>query len=499
MKRILNRILLGAVIVFVILLIISFSLVTWPLPVPLTPNHTSGPLAITNGSVVDPHTGALLSGQTIVILKGRIAKLASNDSLIIPENATQIDGSGKFLIPGLWDMHVHQGSKLAPQLTMPLFIASGVTNIRELGGFVGLELKKDWQKQILTGNLLGPRVMGQASFMVSGLSSEDEARDRANHIHGERDFIKVLNPVLPDHYFPLIEEANKKGIPVLGHRPRAVRAVDAANAGHKSFEHARLFLFECYPGAPKLRERYRARYAGVDTMNGRIETTAMRREMIDNHDPGLFKELVDVMVQNNTWFCPTHITRKMDALADNEAYRNDARLKYINFGQRMWWKYDADGMIDRDPSPEGRKAFMDFYLKGLQLTGKAHRAGVKILAGSDANDTYCFPGFGIHDELQELVKAGLPPMEALRTATLNPAEYFGLLSNYGSIAAGKVADLVILDANPLKDISNTTKINTVIFNGDVYTREDLDHMLAYVERNASSFSILFKAGWEKLF
>ena len=140
-------------------------------------------------------------------------------------------------------------------------------------------------------------------------------------------------------------------------------------------------------------------------------------------------------------------TRKMDAFADNKEYRNDKRLKYIPFMKKFEWKMDANGMIDRDPSPQGRKAFMDFYLKGLELTGKAHDAGVKILAGTDANDTYCFPGLGIHDELQELVKAGLTPMEALKTATVNPAAYFDLSTDYGSIAKGKIADMVLLDAN----------------------------------------------------
>ncbi len=141
---------------------------------------------------------------------------------------------------------------------------------------------------------------------------------------------------------------------------------------------------------------------------------------------------------------------------------------------------------------------MDFYEKGLELTGKAHRAGVRILAGSDANDTYCFPGFGLHDELQELVKAGLTPLEALRTATWNAAEYFGVLDEHGSIADGKVADLVLLDANPLEDISNTLTIHTVIYNGNVYTREDIDNLLGYVERNASSPGLTCKSIWESI-
>lgn len=498
MKRLLKRIFLGALIFFAIFFAVFFILVALPVPAPLIPNKTLTPFAITNVSVIDIEAGSLIPGQTVVIEKGQITNIGPTASIIMPENAIQIDATGKFLIPGLWDMHAHLGTKMSPQLTLPLFIAGGVTNIRELGG-VSLDYKRGIHQKILSGALIGPRLMGYASAFVASLDSRDQAVELVTDlIDSKPGFIKVYNQLLPEYYFSLIEEAKKQGITVLGHKPRAVSAIDGANAGHKSFEHARLFLFECYPGASQLRERYRARYSGEVSMGGRIIQTSDRREMIDNHSPDLFDELATVMVENGTWFVPTHITRKMDAFADNEAYRQDARLSYIQVLQRYKWNSDADGMIEQDPSPEGRKAFMDFYLKGLELTGKAHRAGVKILAGTDANDTYCFPGLGIHDELQELVKAGLTPIEALKTATLNPAEYFGVSADYGSIASGKVADLMLLDANPLENISNTAKIDKVIFNGNVYTRKELDNMLAYVAGNASSLSISCKLIWQEI-
>ncbi len=448
----------------------------------LTPGASSNSLAITNVSIVNPELDTLLTGQTVLIDQGRVVQVAATAELTLPANSTQVDGSGKFLIPGLWDMHVHFTGRAA-QLTMPLFIANGVLNVREMGGMASFDKKKKWREQIAAGALLGPRVMAQAGAIANGLATEEDARGLVASTQAE--FIKTFDYLLPEPYYALLAEAKKQGISVVGHRPRPIKAIDAARAGHRSFEHARLFLFEAFPGADALRERYRARYSGEDASRTQIETTALLREMIDTHSEDQFHELVRVMVENETWFCPTHLTRKMDAFADNEAYRNDPRLRYVHAMQRTYWAEDADGMVSRDPSPEGRKTYMDFYLKGLELTGKAHQAGVKIIAGTDANDTYVIPGFSLHDELQELVKAGLTPMEALQTATVNPATYFGLSSDYGAISAGKKADMILLDANPLEEISNTTKISAVIYNGALYTREDLDDLLAYVEQKLS--------------
>jgi hypothetical protein len=171
----------------------------------------------------------------------------------------------------------------------------------------------------------------------------------------------------------------------------------------------------------------------------------------------------------------------MDAFADNEAYRFDARMRYIPVRQRMAWYADANGMVAGDASPAGRKAFMDFYRKGLELTAAAYRAGVPVMLGTDAGDSFVFPGASVHDELGELVKAGLTPAEALRAATLGGANFLGRSAEFGSVQAGRVADLVLLDANPLADIGNARRIRTVIRGGRVFERAALDSMLASVE------------------
>ncbi len=228
-------------------------------------------------------------------------------------------------------------------------------------------------------------------------------------------------------------------------------------------------------------------------------TTEVRREMIEMNDDTVTGDIFRTFVENGTWFCPTHGTRKMDAFAGNEDYRNDARLKYIHPFFKKQWDEDAEDMTAEDPSQSGRKTFMDFYIAGVELTGKAHAAGVNIIAGTDANDTFIFPGSGLHEELRRFVQAGLTPAEALKTATLNPARYFEVLQDFGTVAAGKKADLIILNANPLEDIGNTEAIEFVLFDGNVYTKDALDSMLDFVEKQANRLLIHFKLLWQDFY
>lgn len=171
----------------------------------------------------------------------------------------------------------------------------------------------------------------------------------------------------------------------------------------------------------------------------------------------------------------------MDAFADDPAYRHDARMKYIPQAQQKAWLADADGMVAQDSSSVGRKSFMDFYRKGLKLTNDAYRAGVPVMLGTDAGDSFVFPGSSVHDELLELVKAGLSPAESLRAATLSGAAYLGRTADFGTVQAGRFADLVLLDANPLSDMANSQRIHAVVLNGRVLNRSALDSMLTSVE------------------
>lgn len=497
MKKTLLRIFLGLLGLIVLIIAVFAILLVLPAPAsPQVPEKTDA-LLIQNASVVDLE-GDSIKRQSILIENGTILQVSHPDSMQSAAHAEVIDASGQYVIPGLWDMHAHLIPHFSPQLTLPLFLAGGVTNIRDLGGGPYDE-KKKMDEAVRANTLVGPRIQAIGASTVYYMDTLSQVNSVIEGFEGQGpDFIKVYNAVLPEYFFPLMEEAQKKGIPVLGHKPRAINAIDISRAGFRSIEHARLFLFECYPGAEELRQAYYDRYTGKEVPGGALDRTENLRKMIDDHDEAMFSALVDTMIAYDTWFCPTHITRKMDAFADNEEYRNDPRLRYMHFLQRWGWNSDADGMVEGDPSPEGRKTYMDFYLKGLELTGKAHQSGLKILAGTDANDTYCFPGFSLHDELEELVRAGLSPAEALKTATIYPAEYFGLTDEYGSIEVGKTADLILLEDNPLDDITNTQKIKRVIFSGTDYSREDLDRILKSVDKAAGSWNIGAKFVWREM-
>ena len=448
-------------------------------------------LTITHVAVVDVERGVVRPDYTVAVKGDRIVAVAPTSATQVVNTARVIDGKGRYVIPGLWDMHAHLGGSGNPLLLeLPLFTAHGVTGLRVMGApreLPGLARMRQLQTATANGSLVGPRVLAIASWAVNGEAgitdsmppffkarTRDEGRALAQYFkESGYDFIKIYNNVSRDGYLGLAEEARRLGVSFGGHEPSALSALELSNAGQKSIEHSRIFLFNCFPGADSLQK-------------GQLRaSTVVRQRMVDEYDARVCGEVFRTFARNRTYISPTHVTRRMDALAHDSAFRNDPRMKYIPPRQRMAWLADASGMVASDPSPAGRRSFMDFYRKGLTLTSDAHRAGVPVILGTDAGDSFVFPGASVHDELGELVKGGLSPAEALRAATLTPAQYFDRTADFGTVAPGRFADLVVLDANPLADIANTQRIRTVIRGGRALERPALDSMLAQVERAAA--------------
>jgi imidazolonepropionase-like amidohydrolase len=445
-------------------------------------------LVLTHVTVIDA-TGAPAKPDMMVVIKGgRIVALGKTASLDVPENAHVVDATGKFLIPGLWDMHMHPLDK---KDYLALFTANGVTGVRVMRGE---PVHHKWRQDISAGKLIGPRMVIASPFidgpnpLFSGsiiVSNEDEGRRAVRKVKKEgADFVKVFNDIPPDAYFAIADEAKKQGIPFTGHVPYLVSAAEASDAGQQSIEHCYFVLLACSSRTEeelkqKLKETLVTRPWSLPHMRARFKLWADT-----TYSEKKAAELFARFVKNRTWVCPTLMLYHSVSFRDEEDLANDPRLKYMPLSTKDSWKNDVYVAWATREMRADHKKLCD---KHLAIVGAMSRAGVGLLAGTDTTGVpYCFPGFGLHDELALFVQAGLSPLEALQTATYNAAKCLGKLDSMGTIEQGKIADLVLLDANPLQDIRNTKRIAAVVFGGKIFQRAALQKMLAQVEAQAKA-------------
>jgi hypothetical protein len=221
--------------------------------------------------------------------------------------------------------------------------------------------------------------------------------------------------------------------------------------------------------------------------------------MINEHDSARCAALMDTMARSETWWTPTLQVLQMNARAGDPVFRSDPRLKYVPMlFTKLIWAPDADRSATQPTDASGRQQYTTLYRMARGQVGQAHAAGVKILAGTDAGDSYVFPGFSIHDELVEFVAAGLTPAQAIRSATLDAAMFAGMEEDYGSIQTGKAGDLLLLDANPLEDVRHTRRIEGVFLSGKYLGREALDELLTFAEQQAGSMRTNLHLLWQGL-
>ena len=494
----------------VTLAVVLVILLNWPLPEMPRPGVT-GDFLVRNVAIVDVVNGRVVPGRDVVVRDGRISSIGTSLAGNRQHGFVVVEGTGKFLLPGLWDMHVHS-LKISPQFTHPLSIANGVTGVREMWGCPSLpdsfvacrEDIERWSEGLRDHSHLAPRYIARSSFAINGeqgvpaaapaffkARNRDEAQALvAHHAADGVDLLKTYTNVSVAAYEALAAEASKQGLLVAGHVPVRVPLEKVLAAGQHSVEHPRIFLFECYRGAAEFR-------ALPDPVAA--YTTDLRARFIDEHDPVRCAELMAAMAASDTWWTPTLQVLRMSALAGNQQFREDPRRRYIP--SIIWaglWKPDADRAIADAAHASGRDVHAELYQLALDNVRQAHAAGVRIVAGTDAGDTYVFPGFAIHDELAELVHAGLTPADALRSATIDAARFSRKARDYGSIEAGKVADMILLDANPLVDIRSTGKISGLFFNGQYLDRAALDELLAFAEDQAGSVRTNLQVLWGAL-
>ncbi len=460
------------------------------------------PVVFRNVTLIDMRSEQPKPNMTVIVSGNRISKIGVN--LKIPKNANVIDATGKFLIPGLWDMHVHALTRW--EWASLLLLANGVTGIRDTGTIVEPAEIVRIRQNVENGMALAPRVVAGARqidgipksrAMYVEVENADKMREEVRRMKSEKmDFVKIYTKLSREAFFAGLDEAKRIGIPVDGHVPNLVSMQEALDAGMRSIEHSWRHRAGCTSNEDEIRklqlEQAKAQAAGDNKVNAQLEDKIFLVGLTYSTEKCV--ELGKRFARNGAWFVPTLVemqTRLRPEFPGDpefEGFFNDLRLKYVSpavkdawrqrvlvgsgilQGQMIWGSRDEDTIMD-----ERAREFQN----RLKMPTDLQKGGAGILAGTDTdtNFPFLFFGFSLHDELELLVKGGMTPLEALRTATLNPARFLKREQELGSVETGKLADLVLLDANPLENIGNTKKIYAVVTNGKYLSSAELERML----------------------
>ena len=460
--------------------------------------YPSASAAIVHVTVIDVESGSVRQDRTILIGGQRILAVVPSVDFQPPAGLRVADGAGKFAIPGLWDMHFHLVNDDPPyawdldvpadenqrQTYNPAWIAFGVTGAREMsGGPWSLKMRD----RVESGEIDGPHLVIGSPILdgpypifpgsgVLAIANPEEARETVTRLHAEGyDFLKPYNFLSPESYRAITETAERLDMDVAGELPLSVSAWDAIAQGQRSIEHMTGIETACSSREVELRAKYAAGVAAIaanpELGNQVAIWNRAEWEPVESYDPAKCERLYREFVERGVWVTPTLAIQRRLSYPEITETGDNPYLKYLFPG-------DADISEAMEKFNPDRRLKPTYDSRFAAIT-ELRKAGVGILAGSDMQG-----GFWVHEELRIFVDAGLTPLEALQTATLNPARYLGREHEMGSIADGKLADIVLLNANPLENIANTLDIDSVVLKGRLYDRAELDRMLAQLEVDA---------------
>lgn len=451
-------------------------------------------LIIRNVNVIDaknglrPDVDVALNENTIV----RVGKNLSADGSILT-----LDGAGKYLIPGLWDAHVHL--TFDPEVESSMFrllVANGITSVRDTGGKLEKVLAfKERAKTTIAPAvyIAGPLIDGHPAVYNGEVPGYPDIAQSAQTVQevdqlvddlaaAGVDLLKAYEMLSEEAFRALIARAKRYDLPVTGHVPLSMTAKEVSDAGLTSMEHMRNLEMACSDDRDQLYIERQTLLQNPQNLPGSKLRSAIHSAQhaagFGSYNPKRCAEVIDTYVKNATWQIPTltlMVASRDPYYADSEWHKT---FEYLPEDVRSKWLKTANqykSSLNTPSKARQNRALMADWKK--QIVNQMNQAGVRFMAGTDTPIFFLTPGFSLHKELQTLVDAGLSPMEALASATTSPAEYFGLEKVQGQVEPGMRADLILLNANPLEDIRHTQEINSVILNGKLLDRRKLDQLL----------------------
>ncbi len=429
------------------------------------PATAQQPVAIANATVIDATSAAPRRNQTILIRGNKIVAVGPQATTSIPLNARAIDAAGKFVIPGLWDMHTHIDIPGGEGL-LAAYVVNGVTGVRDMAAEWGTITR--WRRGIVNGTLVGPRITASGPYLEGNpqpiphiaVKSTDDARRGVDSLKRLGvDVIKFHTGLTRETFFAAARRAREVGMPFAGHVPRTITAIEASDSGMRSIEHALTIPTPCTAAEslallPKF---------PVQRVLGPCSSSPLTATFA-------------TLAKNGTWVTPTYVAAYEIAEWPRRSLPGDAFAKYLpdTLKKFVAWIFPMPDSIPAGAERVGRTMFN----KRVALAGAMHRAGVHLLAGTDSPLRNSPPGFGLAEELVLLAKGGVPLHEVLKIATYEPARFYSATDSIGTVQAGRFADLVILDRNPLSDARNYRSVSAVIANGRVFTQADREAILA---------------------
>jgi len=454
-----KRLKLNALLAF---LLLSFTYLT------AQKTETAKVIAFVNVNVLPMNGDGLMPNQTVLVKNGKIQKVGPVTKVRVPKTAMQIDGEGKFLMPGLAEMHAHiptprDGDDTRVKEVLFLYLSRGVTTIR---GMLGDPYHLGLRKQAAEGTVLSPRIY-TSSPSVNGNSVQtvEEARAKITQYKTDGyDFLKIHPGLSLEVFNAVAATADKVGIPFAGHVPLQVGIERAIDAGYASIDHLDGFL-----------EGLVSESADVQMdQNG-----FFGYNFTEVADVSKLSKLVARAKANGVWFVPTQtLMTRWFSPTKPEVIGNEPEMQYMPSATLYQWRLNKNRMLDN--ASYDVKRWEAFVALRQKIMRNLHRSGAGLLLGSDAPQVYNVPGFSIHHELQDMVDAGIPALAVLQSGTANPAKFFRQEGEYGTVVKGAAADLILLEANPIQDISNARRQVGVMTAGRWMTKASIDAHLAEI-------------------